>query len=79
MPVVFRYGEHKFFFYSNEGSPREPLRSMYGEVRTRRNSGLTLRSESPTMRATMLVPDAIGKDHRSKRYRIERDWNAVLG
>ena len=24
MPVVFRYRGFKFFFYSNEGSPREP-------------------------------------------------------
>ena len=25
MPVVFRYRGFKFFFYSNEGSPREPV------------------------------------------------------
>jgi hypothetical protein len=25
MPVVFRYQGFKFFFYSNEGSPREPM------------------------------------------------------
>ena len=25
MPVVFRYKGFRFFFYSNEGSPREPL------------------------------------------------------
>jgi hypothetical protein len=25
MPVVFRYKGYKFFFYSNEGDPREPL------------------------------------------------------
>ena len=25
MPVVFRYKSFRFFFYSNEGSPREPL------------------------------------------------------
>jgi hypothetical protein len=24
MPVVFRVGGYRFFFYSNEGSPREP-------------------------------------------------------
>jgi hypothetical protein len=24
MPVVFRYGRFRFFFYSNEGNPREP-------------------------------------------------------
>ncbi len=25
MPVVFRYKGYRFFFYSNEGSPREPI------------------------------------------------------
>ena len=25
MPVVFRYKAFRFFFYSNEGSPREPI------------------------------------------------------
>ncbi len=25
MPVVFRHGAFRIFFYSNEGTPREPL------------------------------------------------------
>lgn len=25
MPVVFRFAGARFFFYSNEGSPREPI------------------------------------------------------
>jgi hypothetical protein len=25
MPVVFRFKGYRFFFYSNEGEPREPL------------------------------------------------------
>jgi hypothetical protein len=25
MPVVFRYKGFRFFFYSNEGNPREPI------------------------------------------------------
>lgn len=25
MPVIFRYRGFRFFFYSNEGSPREPV------------------------------------------------------
>ena len=37
MPVIFRYDEFRFFFYSNEGSPREPLqvhiRSAEGEAK----------------------------------------------
>jgi Domain of unknown function (DUF4160) len=31
MPVVFRYKSFKFFFYSNEGNPRE---SMHVHVRS---------------------------------------------
>jgi hypothetical protein len=37
MPVVFRYKSFRFFFYSNEGNPREPLhihiRSAEGEAK----------------------------------------------
>ena len=37
MPVVFRYKAYNFFFYSNEGSPREPVhihvRSSEGEAK----------------------------------------------
>jgi hypothetical protein len=25
MPIIFRYKGYRFFFYSNEGSPREPV------------------------------------------------------
>jgi Domain of unknown function (DUF4160) len=25
MPVIFRYKDFRFFFYSNEGNPREPV------------------------------------------------------
>lgn len=25
MPVIFRYKAYRFFFYSNEGNPREPI------------------------------------------------------
>jgi hypothetical protein len=37
MPVVFRYKGYRFFFYSNEGNPREPMhihaRSAEGEAK----------------------------------------------
>ncbi|MGH7284907.1 MAG: DUF4160 domain-containing protein [Polyangiaceae bacterium] len=37
MPVVFRYKGFRFFFYSNEGAPREPLhvhvRSAEGDAK----------------------------------------------
>ena len=36
MPVVFRYKSFRFFFYSNEGNPREAMhihvRGVDGEV-----------------------------------------------
>lgn len=34
MPVIFRYAGYRFFFYSNEGNPREPL-----HVHVRGNGG----------------------------------------
>ena len=37
MPVIFRYKGFRFFFYSNEGDPREPVhvhvRSSIGEAK----------------------------------------------
>ncbi len=37
MPVIFRYKGYRFFFYSNEGSPREPahihVRGSDGEAK----------------------------------------------
>ncbi len=39
MPVVFRYKGFRYFFYSNEGSPREPVhvhvRAGSGEAKLR--------------------------------------------
>ena len=35
MPVAFRYKGYRFFFYSNEGDPREPL-----HIHVRRGSGM---------------------------------------
>jgi hypothetical protein len=34
MPVVFRYKGVRFFFYSNEGSPREPGERWLSCLRT---------------------------------------------
>jgi hypothetical protein len=28
MPIVFKQGNLKFFFYSNEGDPREPMEKL---------------------------------------------------
>jgi hypothetical protein len=34
MPVVFRFGPYKFFFYSNEGDPLEPVHIHVREGRS---------------------------------------------
>lgn len=34
MPEVFRHGPYRFFFYSNEGDPREPVHVHVREGRS---------------------------------------------
>lgn len=53
MPVIFKYKGNRFFFYSNEGNPREPMHVhveggngkakfwVYPFVRLAKNSGFT--------------------------------------
>ncbi|NDP60469.1 MAG: DUF4160 domain-containing protein [Oxalobacteraceae bacterium] len=76
MPVVFRYKGYRFFFYSNEGSPREPLhvhvRSSDGEAKF-------------WLHPTVCLSDSNGFDARTLRELadvaeqnatlIERTWN----
>jgi hypothetical protein len=76
MPVVFRERGFKFFFYSNEGTPREPGHihvekdeveakfCLKPEVRVAYNDG----SDARTLRELLEIVEA-NKD------RIERAWN----
>jgi hypothetical protein len=76
MPVVFRERGFKFFFYSNEGTPREPVHIhvekddveakfwLKPEVRVAYNDGYDAR----TLRELLEFVEA-NKD------RIERAWN----
>ena len=76
MPVVFREQGFRFFFYSNEGSPREPVHIhvekdnveakfwLYPEVRVAYNDGYDAR----TLRELLGIVVA-------NRDRIERTWN----
>jgi hypothetical protein len=76
MPVVFRYKGFRFFFYSNEGSPREPL-----HIHVRGNSCEAKFWLKPLVR----VADSDGFDSRTLRELtevveqnaalIERSWN----
>ncbi len=76
MPVVFRYKGLRFFFYSNEGSPREPL-----HIHVRGDGG-----EAKFWLTSMVrVADSDGFDSRTLRELaevveqnvelIERSWN----
>ena len=76
MPVVFRYKGLRFFFYSNEGSPREPLHIHV------RGSGCEAKF---WLKPMVSVADSDGFDSRTLRELaevveqnlelIERSWN----
>ena len=76
MPAVFRYKGFRFFFYSNEGSPREPV-----HVHVRGDSG----EAKFWLRPDVRVVNGEGFDARTLRELsqevernvelIERAWN----
>lgn len=81
MPVVFRYKSCRFFFYSNEGHPREPLhihvRSADGaeakfwmkpQVRLASNDGFDAR----TLRE-------LASEVESNQTLIEESWHEHFG
>jgi hypothetical protein len=80
MPTVFRERGFRFFFYSNEGSPREPVHIhvekdsveakfwLKPEIRVAYNDGYDAR----TLRELMGIV-------AFNRARIERAWNEYFG
>ena len=80
MPVIFRHKGLRFFFYSNEGSPREPV-----HVHVRGNECEAKFWLKPMVR----VADSDGFDSRSLRELalvveenielIERSWHEHFG
>lgn len=80
MPVVFRVRGFRFFFYSNEGTPREPVHIhvdkdemeakfwLRPEVRVAYNDGYDAR----TLRELLEIVEA-------NRERIERAWDECFG
>ena len=80
MPVIFRYEGFRFFFYSNEGSPREPVHVhvekgdveakfwLRPDVRIAYNDGFNSKTLND------LLP--IVEQHRDQ---IERAWNEFFG
>jgi len=76
MPAVFRYRGFRFFFYSNEGAPREPVHVhvekdeieakfwLFPEVRVAYNDGYDARTQRELLEIVI-----------ANRDRIERAWN----
>lgn len=80
MPVILRYKAYKLFFYSNEGSPLEPL-----HIHVRKGDAVAKfwvaqevkLASSYGMSATELNDIAQFVD--DKRETIERAWNEFFG
>jgi hypothetical protein len=80
MPVVFHHRGFRFFFYSNEGTPREPVHIhvekdnveakfwLEPELRLAYNDGYNAR----TLRELLEIVEV-------NRDRIERVWNEFFG
>ncbi|WP_448202932.1 DUF4160 domain-containing protein [Azospirillum sp. sgz302134] len=80
MPVVFRWQGIRFFFYSNEGNPREPIHIhadrqgaeakfwLYPDVRVAESAGFDRRTLADLMRVV--------EQHRAD---IERAWHEHFG
>ncbi len=80
MPTVFRYKGYRFFFYSNEGEPREPLHVHVRKAETVAKFGLRPEptvAESYGMTAHELreLLD-VAVEHIGE---IERYWNEHFG
>jgi hypothetical protein len=80
MPVVFRYNGVRYFFYSNEGSPREPV-----HIHAQRGDA----EAKWWLRPDVVVADSRGFDRRTlaeiaqvvleNRELIERRWHEHFG
>ncbi|MFM2120820.1 MAG: hypothetical protein RL722_2288 [Pseudomonadota bacterium] len=76
MPVVFRHRGWRFFFYSNEGDPREPLhihvRGVEGEAKFWVKPEVSLaRSDGLDARTLRELAEVIA----TRVDLIERTWN----
>lgn len=80
MPVVFRQGGYRFFFFSNEGSPREPvhIHVKKGEA----DAKFWLRPDVVVADSYGFGPAALRELTRiveDNRAVIERAWNEHFG
>ena len=76
MPVVFRYENFRFFFYSNEGNPREAMhihvRSPQGEAKFWLHPSVYLAHSDGLDARTLRELQNVVEAHRTL---IERTWN----
>ena len=76
MPVVFRYKNFRFFFYSNEGNPREAMhihvRSPHGEAKFWMTPSISLAGSTGLDARTLReLQNAVETNHNL----IERSWH----
>jgi hypothetical protein len=80
MPVVFRYKGYRFFFFSNEGNPREPMhihvRKGEAVAKFWLEPGLSV-AESYAMTSSELR-ELMGAAEKNIEL-IERYWNEHFG
>ncbi len=80
MPIIFRHGNLKFFFYSNEGDPREPMhvhaRGPNGEAKIWIEPAIGI-ADSKGFNSHELT--AILRQIIHHRARIERAWHGHFG
>ncbi len=76
MPVVFRYKAFNFFFYSNEGNPREAMhvhvRSANGEAKFWLTPTVYLADSDGFDARTLRELQGVVTDNKQL---IERSWN----
>lgn len=80
MPVIFRYKGYRFFFYSNEGSPRESLhvhvRSSEGEAKFWLHPTIYLASSDGFNAQALRELTQVVEQNAVL---IERTWNEYFG
>lgn len=80
MPVVLRYRGYRFFFYSNEGSPREPLHIHVekngNEAKFWLQPGIALADSEGFDRRTLRELEHVVLENRAL---IEDRWNEHFG
>ncbi len=80
MPVVFRYRGYRFYFFSNEGDPREPLHIHVEKDGADAKFWLLPRASVAYNRGfdARVLADLLDQADR-RRAEIERAWNEHFG